>query len=95
MVKHEKDIVRVFRSAGAINAAAARPLGALGLEESRHLERLQRGNIVRTGSPGTWYLDEAAWSERMLKRRRIGVVLLVVSLFALAMGLGLLPVTPP
>jgi hypothetical protein len=95
MVKHEKDIVRVFRSSGATNAAAARPLGALGLEESRHVGRLQRDGILRTGSPGTWYLDEAAWAERMLKRRRIGVVMLVVSLFALALGLGLLPVTRP
>ena len=31
----------------------------------------------------------------MLKRRRIGLVLLVVSLFALALGLGLIPATRP
>ena len=95
MIRHEKDIVKVFRSAGAVNAAAARPLGALGLDESRHLARLQRAHVVRSGPPGTWYLDEATWAERMLKRRRIGLVMLVVSLFVLALGLGLLPATRP
>jgi hypothetical protein len=95
MVRREKDIVTLFRSAGAVNAAAAKPLGALGLEESHHLARLQRENVIRSGPPGTWYLDEAAWTERTLKRRRIGLVFLVVSLFALALGLGLLPATRP
>ena len=75
--------------------ATARPLGALGLEESRHFERLQRAGVVRKGPPGAWYLDETAWTERMLKRRRIGLVLLVVALFALALGLGLIPATRP
>jgi len=51
--------------------------------------------VVRNGPPGTWYLDETAWTERMLKRRRIGLVMLVVSLFVLALGLGLLPFTRP
>ncbi len=51
--------------------------------------------MIRKGAPGTWYLDEAAWTERGLRRRRIGLVLLVVSLFALALGLGLLPSGPP
>ena len=95
MIRHEKDIVKVFQSAGAVNAAGAKPLGALGLEESRHLERLERKGVLRKGAPGTWYLDEAAWAERGLKRRRIAVVLLAVSLFALALGLGLLPATRP
>ena len=95
MVRHEKDIVKAFRSAGAVSDATARPLGALGLEESRHFERLQRAGVVRNGPPGAWYLDETAWTERMLKRRRIGLVLLVVALFALALGLGLIPATRP
>jgi hypothetical protein len=94
MVRHEKDIVKIFQSAGALSAATAKPLGALGLEESRHLERLQRADVIRTGSPGAWYLDQASWTERTLKRRRIGLVLLAVSLFALALGLGLLPIRP-
>lgn len=94
MVRHEKDIVNIFQSAGAQSAANAKPLGALGLEESRHFERLRRADVIRTGSPGTWYLDQVAWTERTLKRRRIGLVLLAVSLFALALGLGLLPTGP-
>jgi len=93
MIRHEKDIVKVFQSAGALNAVTAKPLGALGLEESKHLERLQRHAVIRNGPPGTWYLDGAAWTERGLKRRRIAIVLLAVSLFILALGLGLLPVT--
>ena len=95
MVKHEKDIVKAFEAAGAVTPAAARPLGALGLEESRHFARLQRDGVVRNGAPGAWYLDKAAWSERMLTRRRIGLVVLVVCLFALALGLGFLPATRP
>jgi len=94
MVRHEKDIVRILQSAGAVNAAGATPLGALGLEESRHFERLERNGVIRKGEPGTWYLDEAAWTERGLRRRRIAAVLLVVSLLVLAFGLGLLPAGP-
>ena len=91
MVRREKDIVRVFESVGATSAAAAKPLGALGLGESRHLERLQRHEVLRKGPPGTWYLDRAVWTARGQRRRRIAMVLLAVSLFALALGLGLLP----
>lgn len=93
MVRHEKDIVKAFQSAGALNAATAKPLGALGLEESRSFERLQRHDVIRQGPPGTWYLDQAAWTERGLRRRRIAVVLIAVSLFILALGLGLIPAT--
>jgi hypothetical protein len=95
MIRHEKDIVEVFRSAGALDAASAKPLGALGLEESRHFGRLERNGVILKGAPGTWYLDQAAWTERGLKRRRIAVMLLTVSLLALALGLGLLPATRP
>jgi hypothetical protein len=95
MIRHEKDIVKIFQSAGAVNIDGAKPLGALGLEESRHFERLERHGVIRKGAPGTWYLDEVAWKERGLRRRRIAVVLLAVSLFALALGLGLLPATRP
>jgi hypothetical protein len=94
MVRREKDIVQAFQSAGAVSLVAAKPLGSLGLEESRHFDRLRRAEVIRNGPPGTWYLDQANWTERMLKRRRIGLVLLAVSLFVLALGLGLLPSGP-
>jgi len=94
MIRHEKDIVKVFQSAGATSTATAKPLGALGLEESRHLERLQRHDVVRKGPPGTWYLDQAAWTARQQHRRRIALALLAVALLALALGLGLLPAGP-
>lgn len=94
MIRREKDIVQVFQSAGAVSSETAKPLGALGLEESRHFSTLERAGIIRKGAPGTWYLDQTAWSERMLTRRRIGVMLLVMSLLALAFGLGLLPTGP-
>ena len=65
MIRHEKDIVKIFQSAGAVNAGGAKPLGALGLEESRHFARLEREwRGSGKGEPGTWYLDEAAWTER-------------------------------
>jgi hypothetical protein len=93
MIRREKDIIAAFQAMGALDAASARPLGALGLDESRHLDRLQRHGVIRKGSPGTWFVDEAAWTELGVKRRRIAVVLLAVSLFMLALGLGLLPAT--
>ena len=91
-IRREKDIVDAFERAGATTFANARPLGALGLEESRHLERLQAAQVVRPGEPGTWYLDEAGWSVRGSNRHRIIFMLLVASLFAMAVGLGLLPI---
>lgn len=95
MVRHEKDIVKAFQAGGAVTAGTAQPLGALGLDESRHFARLERQAVIRKGPPGTWYLDEPAWTERQLKRRRIGIAFLVVALFALALGLGLLPSARP
>lgn len=53
-IRREQDIVAAFERAGATNYSAARPLGAVGLEESRHLERLQRVGVIRPGEPGTW-----------------------------------------
>ena len=53
VVRHEKDLVKIFKSAGAVSAANAEQLGALGLEESRHFERLRRADVIRNGSPGT------------------------------------------
>ncbi len=94
MIKREKEIVESFESAGATGADSARPLGALGLEESRHFERLRRHQVVRTAAPGTWYLDRAAWRARQLHRRRVVVAMLAVALFVLAIGLGLLPTGP-
>ena len=94
MVRHEKDIVKAFEEAGATSAAGAKPLGALGLEESRHFVRLRQREVLRPGPPGTWYLDREAWTARQLQRRRIAIVLLAVSLFVLALGLGLLPSGP-
>ena len=48
-IRHEKDIVEAFERAGATSFANARPLGALGLEETRHLERLQAAQLERQG----------------------------------------------
>ena len=94
MVRHEKDVVRAFEAAAATSAVAAKPLGALDLEESRHFERLRRHGVIKPGAPGTWYLDQHAWASRQHLRRRIALVMLAVALFALALGLGLLPAGP-
>lgn len=94
MIRHEKDIVKVFTTAGAVSSETAKPLGALGLDESRHFERLRRHDVIRKGPPGTWYLDLPTWNARRLQRRRVALVLLAVFLFALAVGLGLLPALP-
>jgi hypothetical protein len=94
MVRREKDIIRAFQGAGALSARTAKPMGALGLEESRHFERLRGKGVIRPGEPGTWYVDQTAWDTHQATRRRIALVLLAVIGFALALGLGVLPRGP-
>jgi hypothetical protein len=58
-------IVRLFREAGALTPATARPFRAQSRIEELEFRRLLRTQIVRESSPGRYYLDQ-----RMLERRR-------------------------
>jgi hypothetical protein len=85
--KAERRLVEGLRRAGAVNAGAARPLDARGLQVSR-LEKLVEAGVIREAQPGVYYVDEIAY-ERYRQGKWVGVlaviaaVLLVALLFAI------------
>ena len=51
-------IVRLFREAGALSPATARPFRAQSRIEELEFRRLLHTQIVRESSPGRYYLDQ-------------------------------------
>ncbi len=89
--KAERRLVEGLRRAGAVNAGAARPLDARGLQIGR-LEKLVEAGVIREAQPGVYYVDEIAY-ERYRQGKWVGVlaviaaVLLVALLFAIRSAL--------
>ena len=84
MIRREKEMVAVFRAAGAISPDTARPPDALGLTSDHTIRRLEERAVLRPGrQPGTLYLDEPSWAAMGGVRRRMAMVMLVIVLFAL------------
>ena len=83
----ERRLIEGLRSAGAVNAGAARPLDPRSLDAGR-LEKLLETGVILESSPGVYYVDETAY-ERYRQRKWIGAlavlaaVVLVVLFFAL------------
>jgi hypothetical protein len=80
----ERQIVKAFRSRGAISGAAARRLQDLGLKDSQLLRHLITATIVRKAGPERYFLHEPTWVARDHMSWR------TVKLLGLTMGLALL-----
>jgi hypothetical protein len=68
-------ILTAFRSAGALSPERAKPLQALGLEDSRYVRNFRSNQIIREVKAGDFYLDEDAYREYMSAIRRWLLVL--------------------
>jgi hypothetical protein len=81
----ERQLVEVFRHAGALSPETARDLDWLRVDpDAIGFRRLHRLAAVREAAPGTYYLDEEVWTAvRATRRRLVFVMLLIVVLVAI------------
>ncbi len=87
----QNEYMKVFRKAGATDAAKARTLAELGIKPSRIFRRMQDKDVFRSGrTPDTFYIDEAAAEEFVESRRRrvYYMMLLAIIVAALIFFLG-------
>ena len=81
----EHRLIRRLRRAGAISAATAHELPELHGFERRRLEHLRDRSILVEPQPGLFYLDEAAYTQLRLRRRRRALILLGAGFVAWAL----------
>lgn len=85
ILRKERELVDLFREAGAISPTTAKSLDEVGVDQAWPLGRLRRRAIVREVSPGRYYLDEEVWTAVRGMRRRT-----VFSILAMAAVIGFL-----
>ena len=89
IIRRERELVDLFRSAGATTAATAKSLDEVGVEQAWPLSRLRRRAIVREASPGRYYLDEEVWEAiRGIRQRMAIIVLGIVALVGFLVWIG-------
>ena len=89
ILRKERELVHLFRSAGATSPAGARSLDEVGVVEAWPLSRLRRRAIVREAAPGRYYLDEEVWQAvRGMRRRMVAVILGVLLLVSFLAWIG-------
>lgn len=79
IVKRERDLVEHFIAQRATSVSSAQSLQSLQVEQDRIFRRLEDRAVIRAGTSGTYYVDEAAWKAMVGSRRRIVAIVLVLS----------------
>ena len=83
--RRQRHVVAAFAAAGATDAAHARSVRELALDDRlRTLQQLRDRAIVRMAAPDRFWVDLDAWQAFRARRRRLALVLALV---ALAMGI--------
>ena len=85
IVRKERELVDLFRDAGATTPETARTLDEVGVDQAWPLSRLRRRAVVREAAPGRYYLDEEVWTAMRGMRQRI-----VLTLVGMALLVGFL-----
>jgi hypothetical protein len=82
-LRHERQIVRRFREAGAISPATAQRLDDLHPGHRLGLHRLRKRAVIREAHADRFYLDQEVWEALSRTRRRVSlaVLALIVLLF--------------
>lgn len=78
IVRKEKEIVNIFRGAGALSAERARDPEQLGVHQHLAFHRLVQRAVLRDAGDGRFYLDEMSWNALRNTRRRIAILALAV-----------------
>jgi hypothetical protein len=93
ILRKERDIVNIFRSAGAISAGTARDPDQLGINHRVAFNLLLRRAVLRDAGAGRYYLDELSWTAACGNRRRLAFALAIVMAMFLAVLVGMGVVT--
>ena len=81
--RQEREIVDMFRGAGAMSAERARDPEELGVSHHLAFERLVRRAVLREAGDGKFYLDELSWNAVRSMRRRLVIVVLALTITVL------------
>ena len=76
IILKEEELITHFRTHGALSSATAMTPSALSISEDMTFRRLRDRGVIRTGAPGTFYVDEEAVARRRTTRRQRMLVLL-------------------
>ena len=86
LLRKERDIVNIFRGAGATSAAAARDPGELGVDQRVAFGLLVRHGVMLDAGGDRYYADLVAWDRLHKRRRKVALILLgVVTLVTVAL----------
>jgi hypothetical protein len=80
IIRKERDIVDIYRGAGATSAGSARDPGELGIDRRLAFRRLVTRAVLRDAGGGRYYLDESRWTAFNAMRHRLAFVMLAVVL---------------
>ena len=83
IVRKEKEIVNIFRGAGAMSAERARDPEQLGVHQHLAFHRLVQRAVLRNAGDGRFYLDEMSWNALRNTRRRVAILAMAVVVIAL------------
>ena len=80
IVIKEKQVVKAFRQAGAIDPGSAVVPTSIGVTNKIAFRKLLQHEVLREAGSGTFYLDEQSWENFRGQRRRLGLMLLLAVL---------------
>jgi hypothetical protein len=88
IIRKERDIVDLYRQAGATSPATARRPDDLGIHHRVAFNILVRRAVLREVSDGRYYLDEPSWEALRTLRHRIAALTIIVVLVVLGVMIG-------
>ena len=84
ILRKERDIVSIYRGAGAVSADRARSPEELGIPRRLVFDRLVRRAVLREAGNGRYYLDEPSWEALRGIRHRVVIIVLILAVAAFA-----------
>jgi hypothetical protein len=89
ILRKERELIDLFRDAGATTPATAKSLDDVGVMQAWPLSRLRRRAVVREAAPGKYYVDEEVWQAmRGLRQRLVLAVLAIFAVVSFAVWIG-------
>jgi len=89
VVHKQRQIVALFRAAGATSSNRATTAATLGVQEGLAFRILLRHAVVREVGEQRVYLDESSWESHQKKRRRLAFIIPGLVLLCLALTAGI------
>lgn len=90
IIRREREIVSIFRAAGATRADAARRPEELDVDRRVAFRLLVGHAVLRDVGDGRYYLDEPSWNAFGAMRRRLVAVLLICAVIGVLIASGVI-----